>query len=236
MQSPQEAFPQVFLKNGSLSKSAKRCSVLTAGEITRHQEVLRHQETSERKWGSLLLTPPPLSCIACLSHSFRSGHCVHWECYAKWPKEVSPCIWGRLSSQISPATSAHPTHFPTEFLGDLESGPMGLTLAIAGVWFYMKVLQALQVTWFLGWGSLGSQEPCFLLLPCHAIPFTHHHWQRCLFTTAEDHKGSLMLGHVTRSLETAASMDSTLLQPSPYCPALSCFYRNFLIYLWLEEK
>lgn len=61
-------------------------------------------------------------------------------------------------------------------------------------------------------GSRRSQEPWLLLLPCHAIPFTHHHWQRCLFTTAEGHKGSLMLGHVTRSLETAASMDSTLLQ------------------------
>lgn len=61
-------------------------------------------------------------------------------------------------------------------------------------------------------GSRRSQEPWLLLLPCHAIPFIHHHWQRCLFTTAEGHKGSLMLGHVTRSLETAASMDSTLLQ------------------------
>lgn len=69
-------------------------------------------------------------------------------------------------------------------------------------------------------GSLGSQEPCLLLLPHQAIPFTHHHWQRCLFTTAEGHQGRLMLGCVARSFEAAASMDPTSLQAFA---SLSCF-------------
>lgn len=52
---------------------------------------------STRKWVSLLLTPPTLSCISYLSHSFRSGHWMHWG----WPKGVSPSIWGRKSLGIS---------------------------------------------------------------------------------------------------------------------------------------